>query len=56
MKSEKLELVCIPIKRDETVCDQILERITEATKKLFEIQQKTGLKLGIDEQVIKSIN
>ena len=56
MKSEALELVCIPVKRDEEVCDAILERIKEATEKLLAIQEQTGLKLGIDEQVIKSFD
>lgn len=56
MKSEELELVTIPIKRDEKVCAEILERVQKATEKLLEIQEKTGLKLGIDEQIIKSFS
>lgn len=47
MKSEELELVTIPIKRDEKICDQILERVNMATEKLLEIQNKTGLNLNI---------
>lgn len=47
MKHDFMKMKCIPIKRDEDICNQILERIEEATKEILKIQEKTGIELKI---------
>ncbi len=44
---EAMQLVIIPVERDEEICKAILERIEKATAEIIAIEERTGIKLNV---------
>jgi len=47
MKHDNMKMAIIPIKRNEEICNAILERIEKATEEILKIQEKTGVEIKI---------